>query len=285
MNINILLVIGAIICWGIEDFLAQKSARKIGDVESLFFITLIGTIILLPFAIKDFNMLFSKQNLMVLLALTLIHFIGALFYFESLKRGKLSVVDVIFEFELPITIVFGIFLIKEYISSFQAIMMGVLFVGIILIAIKSFSHFKAKLEKGIFFAFIAAIFFGLTNFFSAFSSRITSPVVSLWFVWLMMCILSLIWILSSKNFKFIIKGERKLKLMMLFMGLTATFAWLFYFMAVAKEKIAVVTAITEIYPAISVTLGVLINKEKIKHHQVIGIILAIVSAVILGFTL
>jgi len=107
----IILAFAAMICWGIEDFLAQKSARKIGDIESLAVIMILGAIIFTPFIIKDFN-IFTKQTLIILGIVAVIHFLEGIFYFESLKQGKLSIVDVVFEFELPITVGLGIFFFR-----------------------------------------------------------------------------------------------------------------------------------------------------------------------------
>ena len=61
----ILLAFGAMISWGIGDFLIQKSTRKIGDIESLAWIGIIGSIILLPLALKDLHLI-SKDNFGIL---------------------------------------------------------------------------------------------------------------------------------------------------------------------------------------------------------------------------
>ena len=90
----IITAFAAMLCWAFGDFLIQKSTRKIGDVESLAFIGIIGTIGLIPLMIKDFNLLFSTSNLILLLILGIMTFIAALFDFEALKIAKLSTADV-----------------------------------------------------------------------------------------------------------------------------------------------------------------------------------------------
>ena len=57
IEIAVIFAFLAMLFWGIEDFLAQKSARKIGDFESLAVIMIIGAVIFTPFVIKDFNLL------------------------------------------------------------------------------------------------------------------------------------------------------------------------------------------------------------------------------------
>ena len=80
------------LCWGFGDFFIQRTTRKIGDVESLAYIGVIGIIGLLPFVLKDFSLLFSLKNLLLLVLLGVITFVVALFNFEALKDGKLSII-------------------------------------------------------------------------------------------------------------------------------------------------------------------------------------------------
>ena len=49
-SVGIGLAFAAMLSWGIGDFWIQKSARKVGDLEALFFITLFGAFVLSPFA-------------------------------------------------------------------------------------------------------------------------------------------------------------------------------------------------------------------------------------------
>jgi uncharacterized membrane protein len=52
-------------------------------------------------------------------------------------------------------------------------------------------------------------------------------------------------------------------------------AWVFYAVAVGKQELAIITAITESYPALAIFYGVKFNKEKISKLQYIGAALAI----------
>src|SRR3989344_1927258 len=98
---SILAAFGAMVCWGIGDFLIQRSTRKFGNVEALAFIGTIGSIGLLPFILQEIPLLNSIENLAFLIFIGLFTFLVAMLDFEALKQGKLSVVDVILEIELP----------------------------------------------------------------------------------------------------------------------------------------------------------------------------------------
>ena len=174
---GLLAAFGAMFSWGIGDFLIQKTVRKIGDLESLTYIGIIGSIVLLPFVLQDIDIVFTKSNLILLLILGIITFLVAIINFESLKQGKLSVIEVILELELPVTIALGFLFFKESLSLQQLIVIALIFIGLILVATRS-SHWKnffKRLEKGVFLGVLTAIGLGVVNFLTAVSSKQVSP--------------------------------------------------------------------------------------------------------------
>lgn len=275
-------VICATLSWAVGDFLIQKSTRKVGDVESLAWIGIIGTFALLPFVMKDFDLLFSLSNLLLLLILGVITFIAALFDFEALRVAKLSTTDIIMELELPTTIVLGYLFFKETLSAWQLIITSLIFLGIVLIATESFAHWKVRWEKGVWLALLAAFGMGLTNFLTSASSRNISPIMAIWAPWLIFTIFCLVLIYKREGFSKFVSNASRFRWLLLGMGFFDTVAWLSYSFAVSRENIGLITAITESYPAFAIFLGVWLNKEKIKHHQYLGAALAIISSVVLA---
>jgi drug/metabolite transporter (DMT)-like permease len=285
LETGLLFAFLAMLSWGIGDFLIQKTTRKVGDVEALAFIGLIGAIGLLPFMANDFQLLFSFQNVLILLVLGVITFIVALFNFEALKKGKLSIVDVVLELELPITIVLGFLVFRETLSVLQLSIISLIFIGIVLMATKSFSHFKKGLEKGVLLAVIAAIGMGAVNFLTAASSKQISPLMAVWFPWVVFTILCIIAISKRDGLPKLIKNGLRFKWLVLAMGVFDTAAWIFYAFAVFGQEIAITTAITESYPAIAMLLGIRFNRERIKMHQCSGAALALISSFLLAMTI
>lgn len=283
LEVSMLFALGAMLCWAFGDFLIQRSTRKIGDIESIAFIGIIGCIALFPFAIKDFHLLFSLPNVFLLLLFSIIIFITTFFDFEALREGKLSVIDVILEIELPITITLGFIFFNETLSAIQFLIISFIFIGIVLVATKSFSHWKTKLEKGALLAFFAAFGMGIANFLAAKSSRQISPLLTIWAVWTFTAIFSLIFIWKREGTLKFIKDGKKFKLLILAMGIFDTAAWIFYALAVLKNEISITTAITESYPAIALFLGFWLNKEKINWHQWLGAALALSASFVLAF--
>jgi len=163
IEVSLIFASAAMLCWGFGDFFIQKCTKKIGDIESLAFIGIIGAIIILPFAIKELPLI-SAYNLLILLIVSIVTFIAAILNFEALKEGKLSIIDVILEIELPITIILGFIFFKETLSYLQFLIIFFILLGIILIATKSFRSWKLRLERGVLLAFFAAIGMGAVNF-------------------------------------------------------------------------------------------------------------------------
>lgn len=282
IEVSILFAFAAMLCWGFGDFLIQRCTRKVGDVESLAFIGIIGAIMILPFAIKDLH-LFSTYNLLLLLIISIVTFIAALLDFEALKEGKLSIIDVIIELELPATIILGFIFFKESLTLLQLLIISSIFIGIILIATKSFSHWKIRLEKGVLLAFFAAISMALVNFFMTKSARQISPSITILGIWVITAVFALFFVWKREGFSKLIKNGIKFKWIVLAMGIFDTLAWLFYILATLRNEISIITAITESFPAIAIFLGAYINKEKINWHQWLGAGLALSASFALAF--
>jgi len=98
---GILFAVTALLAWGLGDFLIEKSARKFGNWIALFYISAFGAIVLFPFVYADIGSAFASHAA-ILWITSFIILISALFNFEALRVGKISVVEPIFAFEVPV---------------------------------------------------------------------------------------------------------------------------------------------------------------------------------------
>ncbi|MFH0954769.1 MAG: DMT family transporter [Candidatus Micrarchaeota archaeon] len=284
-EIGILAAFGAMICWGLGDFFIQRSTRKIGDVQSLAWIGLIGAVLLLPFVIGDLQLLVVKQNLWFLAALGALGFAISLVTFEGFKQGKLSVVDVILEIELPITIAFGIVFLSETVSLIQLAIISFVFVGIVLVALPVFSLKESfqKLEKGALLAIVAALGMGAINFLTGVGAKTVSPFLVIWVPWVIMAVISLFIVWRREGFQNFFKNAAQNKKLIACESVLDTAAWMLFAIALVRHPVSITTAITESYPALAVLLGVWFNREKVQRHQLAGAGMAIVASICLGF--
>ncbi|MEK6862377.1 MAG: hypothetical protein AABY07_10530, partial [Nanoarchaeota archaeon] len=107
-------------------------------MATLFIITLTGAIILFPFVYKDLLPIFqSKRILFVLIGTSILLLIAALLEFESLKIGKISVVEPLWSIEIPASAFLAFILLKEIISYQEIIVIFTLVLGLVLVSLRS----------------------------------------------------------------------------------------------------------------------------------------------------
>lgn len=282
---GIIFALVAMICWGFGDFLIQRSTRKVGNLGTLFVITLFGSIILLPFVYKDIPSVFqSKQILFVLIGASVILLIAAFLEFESLKIGKISVIEPIWSLEIPAAALLAFILLKEKVSYLEMTIIAVLILGLVMISLRSKSfNKKTWFEKGTIFGIVGALLMGLANFFVGWGARLTDALMINWFFNSFITIACGIYIIKKKQMKKLIKDINKNKKILGTMSILDNAAWVAFAASMTLAPIAISVAISESYIIIAVLLGLFIGKEKLKKHQKIGLIIAILAALLLSY--
>jgi drug/metabolite transporter (DMT)-like permease len=285
MNIplDIFAALGAMIAWGFGDFIIQKGTRKIGDVESLAWIGLLGSIGLLPFVWHDLFLVASRSNFLILLGLGIVSFVTGLINFESFKRGKLSVVDVILEVELPVAVLLGIFFFHNSLSFLEILLIIAVFTGIVLIAVEP-GEIKRRhfVEKGAVLALVAAGGYALVDFLTAIGAKTASPLLAVWFPWVTFTIICVLYLVVTGRIKHFFRDAAQYKALVIGMGVIDTIAWVLFAIAVRNNQFAITVAITESYPAVALMLGVAVNREKVAIHQYIGAAIAVAASFAMG---
>lgn len=144
---GILLALTALISWGLGDFLIQRSTRKFGDWVALFYVTAFGAIVLFPFVLNDLVSSFTFHSALLWLAAGVTLFF-ALLDFEALRVGKISVIEPIYAFEIPVAALLAVYFVHERLTAIQILLIFSVMLGIFLISTRSFGHFKRiHLEK------------------------------------------------------------------------------------------------------------------------------------------
>lgn len=282
--IGITFALLALFSWGLGDFLIQKSTRAFGGWLALFYITAFGSIILLPFVITDLTLLIASGNgLFVLLAASIIILFAALLEFRAFRIGKLSTIEPILALEVPVTVGLATYVIREHLGLMQTSLVFVLMLGIVLVSIKSFRKFKSiSLEAGVWYAALATIAMGFVNFLFGVGARETSPFLINWFTSFFIAIVSLIYLASTKKLGLIVSNWRQNKALIFSVSFIDNLAWVAYSYSTTYISIAIATSVSEAYIALAAILGVVINKETLRMHQVFGIVLAVISVVALS---
>jgi len=240
---------------------------------------------LLPFAYGNIGPILSGSlsTVIVLVILCIILFIAALLDFESLRLGKLAVVEPIWSFEVPVSALLAFFILGERINSTQILLIVFLLVGLALVSVKDKLNFKNILfEKGTVIAFFAAILMGAANFLMGWSARLSDPITANFVSDLFLLVGTAIFLLVTGRMKSMMKHMIENKKILLFMSIPDKIAWVAFAFAMSLAPIGIVVALSESYIIIAVILGLTVNKEKIKFHQKCGLVLAVISAIILA---
>ena len=284
--LGILLALGALLFWTVGDFFIQKTSRTLGIWKALFFITALGAIVLFPFIQSDLSTVLTiEKSVLILSLMSVVMLFAALFDFEALKEGKFAIIEPILGIELPVTVGLGVYFLNEQLSSLQLGLIAIIFVGIVLAVTTHFKHLhyhRRILERGVIFAGIGSVGMALANFLTGVSSQVTNPLMTIWFMHTFLAIVSLGYLMMNGNAWSMINDLKKYPKMILTESVCDNLSWIFYAAAMTLIPISIATAISEGYIAFGALLGVMINKEKLKKHQVIGIILTITGVIALA---
>lgn len=282
---GIALAVIAMLSWGIGDFLIQKSARKLGDWETLFVITGFGTIMLFPFVWHDLPAIFAdREVLFILLGSAFFLTLSAIFELESFKRGKMAVVEPMLPFEIPTAAFLAFFVLGDAVTGLQYALVLTLIIGLFLVSFKGrfFSkHFLA--EKGVFLGLAGAALMGVADFMLGWGSRIMDPIAANFVLNIFMAFCSGFVLVFRGGVHKTLRDVHNNRGLLLMMALTDNIAWVGYAFAMTVIPIAVATGLSETSCIIAVLLGIFVNKEKLEQHQKAGLIVALASAIVLAF--
>jgi len=286
MSLGILFSLIALFGWGLADFYIQKTTRVVGIWKSLFFVGLCGLIFLSPFVLKEIPaIIFQPANLYLFLVLSMVSLAATLFDFEALKEGKIAIVEPIIGLELPITVGLSVAILAEKLSFLQAFLILLTFLGIIFAIAKEKNYLKYHrriFEKGAIMAGVGAVGMALTNFLVGYASQEVSALATIWFILSILCIVSFIYLLATKQARTLINDLRQNSEIIFAQSFLNNAGWLAFAFATTYTSISIATTISESYIVLGVLLGFFINKEKLRLHQLAGIVVVIGSIIILS---
>jgi drug/metabolite transporter (DMT)-like permease len=285
-TIGIGLAFLAMLSWGFGDFMIQKSTKKLGDWETLFFVTLFGTVVLLPFVWKSLPALFigSHTDLYILVTASIVLIIAAILDFEGFKRGKISVLEPLQSFEIITASILSFAVLKDVVSSTQIGLIIILIVGLCLVSFRGrFLHKNFLLEKGVTIYLLGAMFMGVVDFLLGWGSRATDPFVANFVMNVIMMVVSLAFIIALPESRASFKKIKANQALLLVMSIADNTGWIAYAVSMTLVPIAIATGLSESSIIVAVLLGLFVNKEKLQRHQKYGLVIAIASVMILAF--
>ncbi|NMC51107.1 DMT family transporter [Candidatus Kuenenbacteria bacterium] len=298
---GVLFALLAMFSWGLGDFLIQRSTRRLGTVKKrlgaifslqnndkysiwivLFYICGSGALVLTPFVWGEIGRI-EINDLWLLFAVGLIMLVAALLDFKALKIGKISVVEPVFALEIPVVLILASLFLGEFLRPSQYFLIIILAVGIIFVSIKDLVKIKSFIfERGVGLAVVATVGMGLADFFVGLGARASGPLMVNWFLNLVVAIATLVYLLKSRKMEITWRYAKENGELIFFTCFFDNLAWIFFAFSMVYIPIAVATGISESYIAMASILGFVYNKERLKKHQWLGLVLTVISAVVLS---
>lgn len=282
---GILFAFIALASWGIGDFLLQRSTRKFGNWVALFYITAFAAVALLPFVWDELRGigLYSK-DFWILVAASAVMLVAALFNFQGLKIGKLSVIEPVYALEVLVTAALATFVLHESLGVAEYWLIAALITGIALVGIRSFHVFKGiHAEQGIRYALVGTIGMGTGNFLYGIGSRAMSPLLVNWFTSAVIAAACFLYLVARRRLGEVRAGLRHNNRLVFGVSIIDNFAWVAYSYSMLFIPIAIATSLSESYIALAALLGLVINREKLRPHQLIGLVLTVAAAALLAW--
>ncbi len=137
------------------------------------------------------------------------------------------------------------------------------------------------IEKWLAGAFVALFCWGLWAFLPKLAVRHISPMSSLFYESVGVVVVGVVALVAAgSNLESDVRGTIPAVLTGIFGGI----GLYFYFAAAKQGPIAVVSALTALYPVVTVILAAMFLGERLCWQQVAGIILAVAAACLLGYS-
>lgn len=281
--LGIIFALIAMVGWAFGDFYIQKTSREYGVWASLFCVVFLGSTVLFPFVIKSLPLLFETREFLFLIIVSVISCIAAMISFKAFQTSKMTTVEPIMSFELPLTILLGVFVLSESLSSAQLIIAGIAFIGILLTSSKNIFKSSVSFEKGVSITIVAVLFMSIVNFITGIASQKVGAVETIWFVHTFIAIICIIYFSVTRSWRLFFEHVQKYPKESLLVALFNNGAWLAYSAAVILIPISLAITISEGYIALAMILGVIFNKEKLSPLQWLGAIISFVAVLVLAF--
>jgi drug/metabolite transporter (DMT)-like permease len=287
MNIGFLSGLLSMLGWGIADFLAAKSSRKIGYLPTYFWTQLIAFLIALIYFFLKFptlNVNNLPQFLLFLLSAGILFMVGSLAFYKGFVVGQVSLVSPIGASWTTVTVILSVIFLKEILPINQIVAIILIILGIILVSTNLKEVFKMKkflLLAGAKEGFIAMLTWGLSLFLIVPVSKTLGwflPVLMLKLFGLLFLLGYVMWTKQSLRINF----QLSILTLLFFIGFLDLVAFFGYSFGVEGEYASTIAPVAASFPLVTVVLARIFIKEKIVLNQVFGIVGIIMGLILIS---
>jgi bacterial/archaeal transporter family protein len=284
--LSLLSGIGGMFAWGIYDFLGGVFSKQIGPFKSFFWSQLAGAISVLLLAFVSAVSLHISVLVIVLSPVAaILYSAGYLFYFKGLEIGNISIVSATMNLWAIFTMLFAFIFMGQRLSLIQTLGVLMILVGVTLASVNwsDIRHQRFQLSSGVKEAVLGAFFFGI--FWNI------SEIISEKAGWLLATLLVKAGIvLFVLIFSFLVKRQigwttaaPRTKYAVLIMGIIEAGAVAVVNYGLTIGQAILITPIASALSIVTITLAIVILKDKVTRLQGLGMITAIIGIVVTAF--
>jgi drug/metabolite transporter (DMT)-like permease len=293
--LGIVLGLAGAVCWGVADFLARFSSRRVGAYRTLLFMQAFGFVGLSAYLkwAHGFAQISAHgwQPWAFGAIAGLLNMIASLALYYSFQIGAMSVVAPVSSSYPALTVMLAL-LSGEHIQALRGIGLAVTLVGVVL-ASTSFAadkvdapargnHPHARLAKGVVWAIVAAIGFGFLFWFLGFHVvPVLGSVISVWMIRLTSFTVLVLAAAPSRQTITLPRGS--VWWLLLGIGLLDTAAFVFNNAGLHTGQVSVVSVLASLYGAVTVVLSWVFLRERLECSQWLGIVLIFAGIVLVSY--
>ncbi|HLD18399.1 MAG TPA: EamA family transporter [Candidatus Nanoarchaeia archaeon] len=280
ISLGIIFAIGSLICWGTADYVQKLIFGKINVKQLLFWsapLNIIITAAFFPFFWEPTS--FPLSSIIFAIVTGILNGLGLIFFLTALSKDKLSLVTSIGSAYPVITIILGIIILRENLSSIEGIGIAIVMIGVIA---AGFVHTgkKFQLTSSMTILLFSELFWGFGFFFY----KLSLPGLG-WYAATLINTVALAAVMVPFAY---IKGDghaaikNNLLAPIVFSIFLAVGGTLLYAFGISIERTSIVTPISAMFPLVAIVLGYFFLKEKLQLHQYLGIASVLIGIVLVS---
>jgi drug/metabolite transporter (DMT)-like permease len=289
-SLAIILGLTGALCWGAADFAARFASRRVGAYRTLFFMQFFGFIALsvyLKFRGGFFDGIAPGWHPWALAALAgVINMIASLSLYYSFQIGVMSIVAPVSSCYPALTVALAI-MSGEKITALRGAGLAVTLVGVILAAtsfapnVSDPAKESARLAKGVGWAIVAALGFGVLFWFLGFYVvPAVGGTISVWVIRLTsFSVLGIAAVPARQSLKL---PSGNVWWMLAAVGIMDTAAFIANNAGLHTGQVSVVSVLASLYGAVTVALAWIFLLEKLERSQWFGIVLIFVGIILVS---
>jgi drug/metabolite transporter (DMT)-like permease len=284
LNLDLSIVYGLLTAtgFGVADFIAKLSTDRIGFLRTALFMQLVGGLLLIPFTLPEFWLLFVEPwYALAGILLGVVNALATLSLYKGFEVGRLSVVSPIASSYPVVSVILAIVFLRENITDERLTGIALIMAGIILVGIqRSEREANKHVASGVIYA-IGCMLLGGFLYFALKPVALALGVFLPTFLlrWTGVIVVGCILLAWRNN-----DARQSHNLALIFAIATFdTFANVIYNAGMNVGTVSIVSPLGGMFSAVTVLLASIFLKEKLARHQMLGFGAIIIGVTVLGY--